>query len=64
MNAVIPGQVFPDSVILLLALICAALALWAHAAPRPISQIIFDAARIACDAVRGCRRRIRVRTMP
>lgn len=57
MNAAITGQILPDSVVLWLAVILTGLAMWAYAAPRPISAI-------ARDAVRTLIARINVRTMP
>lgn len=57
MNAAITGQIVPDSVVLWLAVILTGLAMWAHAAPRPISHILRD-------AVRNLRSRFNVRTMP
>lgn len=64
MNAAITGQIVPDSVILWLLVVLTGLAVWAHAAPRPIGAIMRDAAGLACDAVRNLIARFNVRTMP
>lgn len=57
MNAAITGQILPDSVVLWLMVILAGVAIWAHAAPRPLRVIV-------SDALRNLHSRINVRTLP
>lgn len=49
MNAAITGQILPDSVVLWLLVIVAGVAIWSHAAPRPLGVLLREAVQRVRD---------------